>query len=735
MLAKILSFGDKFVPIFIKNKYCFFKNLFYSIDNCILDFNKYLFFKKSIVNNNSIINSFSALPDDLNFRELNRKNVRDFHNIPLLEESIILRYRLLNEIMDKDYKIFNNLSLEQLNLLSYYVKFKPFKIVQCDKNLGVCFMDEKLYCQLAFEHLNQSGSYDELHIDPMEEIIDDINHNLILLLNGKNISKQLFSKVFIKSKCNFGKFRVLIKLHKKKLGIRPIVNCAGQPTEPICTLIDMLLKPEVAKVNHILKDSQQVLQQFENMYIRNKPYIYSMDFESLYTNIRPDHAIPLICQFMTAKLKSNHMDIQALFCLLTIVFKYNVFRFKNKMYIQKVGVAMGCKCGPSIANVYLLILENKWLTIHRPIGYYRFIDDILIISKYLLNLKVFMETFVYLKLNVILENSVNFLDLIISYDNFLCKLKFSLFVKPTHNGSYLIPFSNHPSFIFKNIPKSLFIRIRKICSSFIDYLEFSCKLIISLGLKCYDFNYLCSLCFKISSIERSKLLPYKCKENKDNKFDIKTFFEYDVNFGFFKEIFNEKFVELSFQYDWLKIFKPFIIYKIKPNLSNMVIHGMSYKLDFSYKNTSKCLQNCKICPFIYELPYIYCKKFPLPLLSNANCKSQSLVYIIVCLKCNFCYIGETSKALKTRISQHLYNIKRFIPYFNEESEVAFHFRLKGHDVNRDFRVCVFKDGLIEVSLRKSIELDLIYLFKDIFKLDIINSRVNSCKNISALSFA
>jgi len=40
---------------------------------------------------------------------------------------------------------------------------------------------------------------------------------------------------------------------------------------------------------------------------------------------------------------------------------------------------MGTKCGPSIANVYLYILEIQFLKIHRPLFYSRFIDDIFII--------------------------------------------------------------------------------------------------------------------------------------------------------------------------------------------------------------------------------------------------------------------------------------------------------------------------------------------------------------------
>ena len=84
----------------------------------------------------------------------------------------------------------------------------------------------------------------------------------------------------------------------------------------------------------------------------------------------------------------------------------------------------------------------------------------------------------------------------------------------------------------------MFLRIRKICSSFIDYLNFSLKLIISLCIKGYDFNYLCALSRHVGSKDRLVLLPYKAKnvDNKDN-YVVKTFLEFDRSYEFFKRIF------------------------------------------------------------------------------------------------------------------------------------------------------------------------------------------------------
>lgn len=42
---------------------------------------------------------------------------------------------------------------------------------------------------------------------------------------------------------------------------------------------------------------------------------------------------------------------------------------------------MGCICGPSVANLYLHLVEKSWIVIHRPLIYTRLIDDIFYISE------------------------------------------------------------------------------------------------------------------------------------------------------------------------------------------------------------------------------------------------------------------------------------------------------------------------------------------------------------------
>jgi hypothetical protein len=104
----------------------------------------------------------------------------------------------------------------------------------------------------------------------------------------------------------------------------------------------------------------------------------------------------------------------------------SLIKFEGEFYKQLNGIAMGSKCGPAIANIYIAYLEKSFLTINIPICYYRFIDDIFVMILDNFHISILtLNWFSDLKLNVVSDSSVNFLDLDISLNEFTNKLNFS----------------------------------------------------------------------------------------------------------------------------------------------------------------------------------------------------------------------------------------------------------------------------------------------------------------------
>ncbi|CAF1038656.1 unnamed protein product [Brachionus calyciflorus] len=238
-------------------------------------------------------------------------------NIPIQKETLKFRDLLYNNIfLNKDVNFSPNLTNEQIQDLLFFIRFKPFNVLENDKNLGFSLVSHDRYKELCFKHLNDSNSYLKIENNPLNKSIDDINKCLHNLLINNLISHKIFDCLVILNKVKLGKFRVLPKLHKDKFSTRPIINCKNHITEKLCILVDLVIKPIVQNILHILKDSQQLLQQLENKYINKKPFIYSGDFESLYTNMEPDHVCQIVCEYLKDKLDQTHLSIQGFFLIL-----------------------------------------------------------------------------------------------------------------------------------------------------------------------------------------------------------------------------------------------------------------------------------------------------------------------------------------------------------------------------------------------------------------------------------
>jgi hypothetical protein len=570
-----------------------------------------------------------------------------------------------------------------------------------------------------------------------------INTALNTLLNGKNISKYLHKKFYINYNCKLGTFKILPKIHKNKFGTRPIINCIDHPTSRICLFVDLVLQQYINSCKIILKDSQQLIQQLEELSFNNdKLFLYSCDFESLYTNIKGSDAIYKICSFLNnSNLFNNQFfDIIAFKTFLELIFNNAVFKFDKYFYRQILGLPMGCKCGPSIANIYLYILEKNWVSLNPDKFYRRFIDDQFIISKTEIDIDFFKSQFLYLKINIVTNNVVNFLDLNIEYDSFTGKIKFSLYYKPTNTFSYLSSISNHPSHIFTNIPKSILIRYRRNNSSYIDYLHSSRIAFKHLIDKGYNPIKVSNTSRQIANTNRSILIPYKDKTKLDNNNISKVFFKYDNSTSFMKDKISSSFNNFRANHQFLLNKKLFFINNMKPNIGNILInnHKLFYNKKFFCNKCEK--QNCTLCNYINKSYYFKHKHFYIPILNNSNCNSIGIVYIIKCNLCNEYYIGQSQFSATIRIKKHLYDInntkKNFsfaLSNLNNISEVSKHFLDKFHKVNFHFSFFIIKSGLIDYYKRLSLETDLINIFRT-FNIPCINKKINNIESISSLSF-
>ena len=686
------------------------------------------------MNNTSIISDYSF--EDLHNEKLNNKNMNSNRESDLTMDDDIINdildslkikykkllsskvYPLQKDIINLEFEIFksyhkikfdydeNNISKDEYLSIKQFIKFKPFKIVECDKNIGCSIIDNNIYNNLCLEHLNNEEFFYEIEENPLETCILNLNTTLTDLKSSFDINYKIYNNCYISflqmNKYSLGKFRILTKLHKKNFGTRPIVNCKNHPTMFIAGFIHKLIEPYVKMSNSFLKDSQYLINILENIKIEEE-----LD-----------------------RITSDFITIKGFNALLNLVLQNNYISFNKKYYKQIKGIAMGSISSPTIANLYLSILEDNFLIIHRPFLYKRYLDDIFIVVKKDFNINILNLYFENLKLILSSSNYVNFLDLNIEIDYIYGRFKISLYIKPTQSFAFLSTDSNHPNFIFKNIPFSILIRVRKNCSDLNDYFYYSNKFYINFKKRGYDIKNLTKICNTVARLDRKELLKYKNRNNYIKQNYLVSNIYFDKNIYNFSNLLKNSFNNIKKENSQLINYSLKNINIMQPNLGAMLIHNI-YSFNFQLKNLKyiKCNnEDCNVCRFSSNSNLIkFTNNLKFPINCSSSCDSSHIIYFIKCKKCNYFYIGESSRTAKERLGEHLYYIKNFVPYIKNFKSTSIHFNLKGHDLS-DFSFYIFSTDLKDDTYRFHLEAKLIFILKHIFKIKLMNNKFPSFYN-------
>ena len=635
-------------------------------------------------------------------------------------------YKTLSNV-SKIQDIDINIDITETKYLLEFKKLRPFKIIGCDKNVGLCIISNNEYDQFALDHLENGSSFECLSSDPLINTVDILESTLLDLHKSKNLNKKLLDKLTPKIKSSkSGNFRLLAKLHKDKLSFRPIINSISHPTSALSLLIDCILQPFVKNNPSYIQDSQNLIQITKNIKFPANAKLYSCDFEGLYSNIDLKHALIVISEFITTNFESSLITSTGFYTCLKLVFENNIFKYNKRHFKQIIGIAMGSKSGPSIANIYIWILEKNFLSLYDPFLYVRFIDDIFIIVDVNFDICILVNTFLYLKLNIVTSDKVIFLDLEINLDKITGELIFSLYIKPTCTFSYLLSTSNHPEFIFNNIPLSLFIRYRRINTFFYKFLYFGILLVKQLETRGYKFSEIMKSFLRIANTSRDSLIDYKEKSTSNNshqKYKPLYFnFPFDSNLN--KDAINKSFNTASNELFSNKIYsknKLKVINHMQKNFDLLFVHSspIDFNRVFSYK---KCYNiDCKICKFSNNASYIRLNEFYLPILSNATCNTENAVYIIKCINCSSFYIGQTEtvgRRLNTHISNCFFNTPPknlntacVVEHFNNDLCSLIHFSFY-----------IFRSNIENKYHRLNIETMLIHLFLDL-NINLLNDKI------------
>ena len=184
---------------------------------------------------------------------------------------------------------------------------------------------------------------------------------------------------------------------------------------------------------------------------------------------------------------------------------------------------MGTKMAPAYANIFMGRLEGQLLrsVSLKPFSWFRFIDDVdMKWTHGPENLEIFLQ-----EVNSF-HPTIRFTAEVSNEEHVFLDTKSRLvgnnidvvlYTEPTDTHQYLLPSSCHPKHCSRNVPYSLPLRIRRICSNPDTFESRATELSDQLRRRSYNKQSISTATSKARSQRRDDLLRYKSRKENPQK--------------------------------------------------------------------------------------------------------------------------------------------------------------------------------------------------------------------------
>ncbi|XP_066925555.1 uncharacterized protein [Clytia hemisphaerica] len=594
-----------------------------------------------------------------------------------------------------------NLKKEEREALEQLRRKEDIIITNADKGGAVVIQDVADYINEALRQLNDQTFYKECdqdltpkHNKKIQDIIESLRKSK--LLDDKT------TEMLTETQPKTPKFYTTPKIHKPDNPGRPVISSINCHTARISQYVDYHLQDHAKSLPSYIKDTTDFINKTKDLHIPAHAILVTMDVSALYTNIPNVEGIASIRKSLT-NVESSIKHMTVILTFLRLILTLNNFIFNDKHYLQIKGCAMGTKCAPSYANIFMGEFEEREIyprITNNIIKYLRFIDDIFFIWKGTeSDLKEFFTIIntVHPSIKFTTEYShseINFLDTTITIKN--NRLDYKIFKKPTDRSSYLHNTSYHPNNLKNNIPYGQALRIKKICSNPEEYNQSLLQMKDAFIRRGYKAENLNKQFDKVKIKNREDLLKYNNTKNKQQIAFITTF---NKNLPPIRTLLEKHWDILNINERFQDTFQqtPVIAYRRNKNLKDLLGQTSISNNKVSRKQ-QKLKGKCQPC--LTRTGNLCCKqimststftsqqtKRTYQIFHNVNCKSTRIIYLLECNKCHIQYIGKSETQFNQRLNNHRSNAYR--PR-QETIPACKHFHQTNHDFNRDAKFTIIE---------------------------------------------
>lgn len=560
-----------------------------------------------------------------------------------------------------------------------------------DKGGGLVAIKKQDYINEMSRLLQDQETYQELPGDPLRRF----SAELVSLLDSGAHKGYLNSKErdYLCPKApRTPVIYYLPKVHKNAEAPpgRPIVSGLGSITSRLGEYVDKFLQPLVAELPSYLKDTTSVLNLVQSLKIEQKDtFLVTADITSLYTIIPHQLGMEAVRFYLEAGENLGSGQAQFIMECLNFALQHNYFWFNGSFYLQTKGVAMGAKFAPSMANLFVGWWEVRFIyNVPRPMLpiWKRYIDDVLMV--WTGTRETLEEFLVYINDNdwnlvytsEVSQDTVHFLDLQLRIQG--DRINTSTYFKSTDRNGYVPTQScHHPNWL-KAIPKGQFTRLRRNCSEVSQYYQQAELLKIRFLEKGYAGDKLDKVIKEIGECDRSKLFSTRPKSaTSGSKAEFSMITGFNIHHKQVEKILKKHWPILKEDKILGPVLpgKPQVIYRRAPSLATRITKSAIDEPRTVRMLDQKGFYRCGKCMMCKQTAMKERKSISFK--SNQNnkvhklkdtitCNTTGVVYMLEC-PCGLQYVGRTIRALKTRLYEHCYNIRKGL----ETHSVSLHYKL------------------------------------------------------------
>ena len=490
--------------------------------------------------------------------------------------------------------------------------------------------------------------YSKLDNDPSERLHQIISDTLKTISDRGDLDQTTLDYLMVNNP-RLGRFYLLPKIHKRLNSVpgRPVISNCGFFTENISAFLDHHLQPLAKKVRSYIKDTNHFLKKIMDLDgLPEGAILCTVDVVGLYPSIPHEEGLEAL-EGVLERREDKTISTDTVLELAHVVLKNNFFEFNDDFYQQLRGTAIGTKCAPSYAILFLAALEEKLLADaqDKPWVWWRYIDDIFLIWQHgeekLRDFITFLNG-AHDSIKFTAEWSterVNFLDVqVIKQDDNLIT---DLFTKPTDTHQLLHQASCHPNHTKKGIPYSQALRIRRICSEEQFFVNRVADLKTWLLARGYGENEVDSHIDRVRAKDRAPLLDTRPKEKDDMKIPFVLTYHQAMHKVYEILCKNQNLLLVDKEHE--AVFKDKILVKFRraKSLKDKLVRAKLPSIDeeLMEKGTFRCngRRSCQICPLMREGDTFHnfdstrsFKNFS----GRYDCNSDHVVYLLQCESCN-----------------------------------------------------------------------------------------------------